>query len=54
MKKEIGTEGALSVPCPTCGVSPGEQCKLASGEPRNNPHRDRRLNARDSTAPRAD
>jgi len=33
---------ALSLPCPTCGVKPGERCMNKSGLPRRDPHRDRR------------
>jgi hypothetical protein len=34
---------ALSVRCPTCGAAPGEKCELGTGQPRTEPHRDRRL-----------
>jgi hypothetical protein len=33
----------LAVRCPTCGAKPGEKCELATGQPRTEPHRDRRL-----------
>ncbi len=33
--------------CPTCGVAPGEKCELFTGQPRTQPHRDRRLIAAD-------
>jgi hypothetical protein len=36
---------ALSVRCPTCGAKPGEKCELSTGQPRTEPHRDRRLAA---------
>jgi hypothetical protein len=36
------------VRCPTCGAKPGEKCELATGQPRTNPHRDRRLEAADA------
>jgi hypothetical protein len=36
-----------AVPCPTCGAKPTEQCELNTGQPRTNPHRDRRLTAED-------
>ncbi len=39
----------IAVRCPTCGASPGEKCELTTGEPRTNPHRDRRLIAADKT-----
>ncbi len=38
---------ALSVRCPTCGAKSGEKCELASGQPQTNPHRDRRIVAKD-------
>jgi hypothetical protein len=31
------------VSCPTCGAKSGEKCELAGGQPRINPHRERRL-----------
>jgi len=37
----------LAVRCPTCSVKPGEKCKLATGLPRTNPHRDRRVIAKE-------
>ncbi len=36
---------ALTVRCPTCGAKPGEKCELSTGQPRTEPHRDRRLAA---------
>jgi hypothetical protein len=36
---------ALLVRCPTCGAKPGEKCELGTGQPRTEPHRDRRLEA---------
>jgi len=38
-------EHALTVRCPTCGAKPGEKCELGTGQPRTEPHRDRRLQA---------
>jgi hypothetical protein len=35
----------LAVPCPTCGVAAGKGCVLHSGQPRNDPHLDRKLRA---------
>src|ERR1700679_1715412 len=32
-----------AVRCPTCGVGPGEKCQLTTGQPRKEPHRERRL-----------
>jgi len=37
----------LASSCPTCGAAPGEKCQLTSGQPRTEPHRDRRLLAKD-------
>jgi hypothetical protein len=33
----------LAVRCPTCGAKVGEKCELGTGQPRTEPHRDRRL-----------
>src|SRR5882724_8944102 len=33
----------LAGPCPTCGVAVGKGCVLHSGQPRNEPHLDRKL-----------
>src|ERR1700747_2496625 len=41
VKRAIRRE-ALSLPCPTCGVKPGERCMNKTGLPRTDPHRDRR------------
>ena len=38
---------ALSVRCPTCGAKSGEKCELSTGQPRTDPHRDRRIVAKD-------
>ncbi len=32
-----------AIRCPTCGAGPGEKCELGTGQPRTEPHRDRRL-----------
>jgi len=47
MKKELSPQQALAVQCPTCGAKPEEKCELSSGQPRTDPHRDRRLIAKD-------
>jgi hypothetical protein len=47
MKKELSLKQVLAVRCPTCGAGPGEKCELNTGQPRNNPHLDRRLIAKD-------
>jgi hypothetical protein len=39
-----------AVRCPTCGAGPGEKCELSTGQPRLEPHRDRRLEAEDEAA----
>jgi hypothetical protein len=43
VKKEISLKKVLAVQCPTCGAAPGKKCELSSGQPRTDPHRDRRL-----------
>jgi hypothetical protein len=47
IKKERSTKDALTVRCPTCGAKPGEKCELSTGLPRTDPHRDRRVIAKD-------
>ena len=47
MTKELSPKQVLAVRCPTCGAAPGEKCELSTGLSRTNPHRDRRLEARD-------
>jgi hypothetical protein len=47
MKKEPSPKQALVVRCPTCGAAPEEKCELSTGQPRTNPHRDRRLIAKE-------
>jgi hypothetical protein len=49
VKKEISLKKVLTVQCPTCGAAPGKKCELTSGQPRNDPHRDRRLVAKDNS-----
>jgi hypothetical protein len=49
MKNELSVKQALTVRCPTCGAKPGEKCELTTGEPRTDPHRDRRLIAKDNS-----
>ncbi len=48
-KKERSPQQALTVPCPTCGAAPGEKCELSTGQPRTDPHRDRRVIAKDQS-----
>jgi len=45
---ELNPKQVLSVRCPTCGAAPGKQCELSTGQPRTDPHRDRRVIAKDS------
>jgi hypothetical protein len=47
MKKELSPKQVLAVRCPTCGAAPREKCELSTGQPRTEPHRDRRLIAAD-------
>jgi hypothetical protein len=44
-RRELTTQQASSVPCPTCGASVGEPCELHSGVPRSKPHVDREFAA---------
>ena len=43
MMKKFGPKKILAIRCPTCGAAPGEKCELTTGQPRTEPHRDRRL-----------
>ncbi len=47
MKKELSVKKALAVRCPTCGAAPDEKCELSTGQPRTDPHRDRRVIAKE-------
>jgi hypothetical protein len=47
MKEDLNPKQVLAVRCPTCGAAPGEKCELATGQPRTEAHRDRRLTAAD-------
>ena len=44
-KSDLTEKQWFSVPCPTCGVAPGEPCLLHSGGLRTEPHLDRKLSA---------
>ena len=44
-KSDLTAKEWSSVPCPTCGVAPGEPCLLHSGALRTEPHVDRKLSA---------
>jgi len=44
-KSDLTAKEWYSVPCPTCGVAPGEPCLLHSGALRTEPHVDRKLSA---------
>jgi hypothetical protein len=45
--KKLSPKQVLAVRCPTCSAKPGEKCQLATGLPRINPHRDRRVIAKE-------
>jgi hypothetical protein len=45
-------QDVLLIRCPTCGVGPNEECKLITGELRNGPHRDRRIDVWETDSPR--
>jgi len=43
--RDLNPKLVLAVRCPTCGVAGGKRCVLHSGQPRTEPHLDRRLSA---------
>jgi hypothetical protein len=43
--RDLTLKQILSVPCTTCGATIGEACELHTGDPRTEPHRDRKLAA---------
>jgi hypothetical protein len=43
--RELTAQQISSVPCETCGAAIGEVCELHTGDPRTEPHRDRKLSA---------
>jgi hypothetical protein len=43
--RKLSLKQILSVPCTTCGAAVGEACELHTGDPRTEPHRDRKLSA---------
>jgi len=45
--KKLTLKQVQAVRCPTCGAGQGEKCALSTGQPRTEPHRDRRLIAGD-------
>jgi hypothetical protein len=45
--KKLSAKQMLAVRCPTCSAKPGVKCQLATGLPRSNPHRDRRVVAKE-------
>jgi hypothetical protein len=47
MRKQLSPKQVLAVRCPTCGAGPGQKCELSTGQPRMNPHLNRRLIAKD-------
>jgi hypothetical protein len=42
---KVTEKQAMAVRCPTCGAKPREKCELSTGQPRTEPHRDRRVAA---------
>jgi hypothetical protein len=46
--RDLAKDQLLSVPCPTCGAAIKERCELNTGDPRNEPHRARKLIAADA------
>ena len=46
--RQLDPDRILSIPCPTCGAQPEQKCELATGQPLTNPHRSRRLDAKDT------
>ncbi|MGA8764832.1 MAG: hypothetical protein WB562_18330 [Candidatus Sulfotelmatobacter sp.] len=48
-ERRLGVVSTLTIPCPTCGAEAGERCKLVTGELRSEPHRDRRVIAKDQS-----
>jgi hypothetical protein len=44
---EVSTAQILAIRCPTCGAKPGQKSELSTGQPRNTPHRYRRLVTRE-------
>ncbi len=48
MQKALTPKKILAIRCPTCGAAPKEKCELSTGQPRTEPHRDRRLIAADA------
>jgi hypothetical protein len=47
MIRQLNLKQSLAVPCPTCGAAAGQKCELNTGQPRIEPHRDRRLQAKE-------
>lgn len=47
MSNRSAIEKIQTIPCPTCDALPGENCELHPGQPRTEPHRERRLAAAD-------
>jgi hypothetical protein len=50
MTKKPTLKQVQAVRCPTCGAGPGEKCELSTGQPRTEPHRDRRWISQDSVS----
>jgi hypothetical protein len=47
MKKQPSLKMVQAVHCRTCGAAPGQKCELGTGQPRTEPHRDRKNDASD-------
>src|SRR5216684_3840360 len=52
-KSDLTAKQLFSVPCPTCGVAPGEPCLLHSGAPRSEAHVDRKFSATEAAERKA-
>jgi predicted RNA-binding Zn-ribbon protein involved in translation (DUF1610 family) len=46
----MNTDGSLKFVCPVCGAKPQERCKMNSGMPRLESHRERRDVSKDKAA----
>jgi hypothetical protein len=47
MKRDLTVKQALRVRCPICGAPPGKKCELSTGQPRTDPHKDRRIQVKE-------
>ena len=51
--KALTNKQISSVRCPTCGIAVGRRCELSTGQPRFEPHADRKLSAVEFVAGRS-